>query len=253
MKKTVILLSILALILGSCKPKTNSNNPSATLPQADSVVEKVLDLVADQKKVKDQMQLIDSLSKGTRHISLIPFLDDSEKNIYLVKVCEDNGASFVTYFNFLVDANDMTIIKEIVEEQEQITNDKCVVEGVAGVYEIEDNGLKIIYDKKNLTSNDSIYTLSIRPNEKLQVGKVYTDSFEYLDYNNETDNVKLIVKKDGKIYTFVADELYGDIVELNKGDLLEIQWNIDFLTPAGDETIYFVVTFAEKITKINTK
>jgi hypothetical protein len=76
----------------------------------DLIIEKVLDLVGEQKIVQDQIKLIDSLSKNQRHISLIPTLNDITKNIYLVKVAEDNGGNFVTYFNFLVDANSMTII-----------------------------------------------------------------------------------------------------------------------------------------------
>jgi len=76
----------------------------------NSTIDKVLDLVKKQKIVKDQVKLIDSLSKGQKHISLVPTLDDTTKNIYLVKVAEDNGTNLVTYFNFLVDANSMTII-----------------------------------------------------------------------------------------------------------------------------------------------
>ncbi len=76
----------------------------------DLIIEKVLDLVGEQKIVKDQIKLIDSLSRSQRHISLVPTLDDITKNIYLVKVVEDNGTNLLTYFNFLVDANSMTII-----------------------------------------------------------------------------------------------------------------------------------------------
>lgn len=83
---------------------------NATL--TDMTIEKVLDLVERQKIVKDQIKLIDSLSKGQRHISLVPTLDDTTKNIYLVKVGEDNGMNLVTYYNFLIDANSMTIINE---------------------------------------------------------------------------------------------------------------------------------------------
>jgi hypothetical protein len=73
-------------------------------------IERVLNLVSEQKIVKDQIELVDSLSESKRHISLIPTLDDTTKNIYLVKVEEDNGMNLVTYYNFLVDANSMTII-----------------------------------------------------------------------------------------------------------------------------------------------
>ena len=76
----------------------------------EQIIDKVLDLVAGQKIVKDQIKLIDSLSKSQRRISFVPTLDDTTKNIYLVKVGEDNGTNLVTYFNFFVDANSMTII-----------------------------------------------------------------------------------------------------------------------------------------------
>ena len=78
----------------------------------DIIIEKVLDLVGEQKIVKDQIRLVDSLSKSQRHISLVPTLKDKTKNVYLVKVAEDNGMNLVTYFNFLVDANEMTILNE---------------------------------------------------------------------------------------------------------------------------------------------
>ncbi|MDE3184985.1 MAG: hypothetical protein KGM16_16355 [Bacteroidota bacterium] len=78
----------------------------------DLTVEKVTDLVSDLKIVKDEIKLVDSLSKGKRHILLLPFLNDTAKNIYLVKVAEDNGTNYVSYFNFLVDGNLMKILNE---------------------------------------------------------------------------------------------------------------------------------------------
>jgi hypothetical protein len=76
----------------------------------DLVINKVLKLVGEQKIIKDQITLTDSLSEGQRQISLTPTLEDSTKNIYLVKVSEFTGMYSVTYFNFLVDANSMKII-----------------------------------------------------------------------------------------------------------------------------------------------
>lgn len=76
----------------------------------ENTEEKVLNLVEQQKIVKDEIKLIDSLSSGQRHITLLPTLDDTAKNIYLIRVGEDNGTTLVTYFNFLVDANTMTIL-----------------------------------------------------------------------------------------------------------------------------------------------
>jgi len=78
--------------------------------EIDSIIENVLDLVSRQEIVKDKIKLIDSLSQSQRGISLLPIFEDKEKNICLVNVCEDNGVSLVTYFNFLVDVNEMKII-----------------------------------------------------------------------------------------------------------------------------------------------
>ena len=86
-------------------------NPSAdSITSADSTLDKITDLVADLKIVKDQMKLIDSISNKQRHISLIPILEDSINQIYVVKVAEDNGTNSVTYFNIMVDAKTMKVL-----------------------------------------------------------------------------------------------------------------------------------------------
>ena len=72
--------------------------------------EDIVGLVEQLKLYKDKYRLIDSLSKGERGLSILVTLDDTLKNIYLVKVCEDNGNNFVTYYNILVDANEMKIL-----------------------------------------------------------------------------------------------------------------------------------------------
>ena len=77
---------------------------------ADNTIDKILHLVEQQKMVKDQIKLIDSLSFGFRHVTLLPILDDSIKNIFLVKVGEHNGTNFVTYYKFLIDANKMALL-----------------------------------------------------------------------------------------------------------------------------------------------
>ena len=84
------------------------NKAMPTIP--DNTVDKILNLVEQQKIVKDQIKLIDSLSFGRRHITILPTLDDTINKIYLVQVGEDNGTNLVTYYNFLVDANKMTIL-----------------------------------------------------------------------------------------------------------------------------------------------
>lgn len=72
--------------------------------------EEVVNLVGNSKLYLDKENFIDSLSSGKRKLFLNGKLDDTANNIYLVKVLEDNGVSLVTYFNFLVDVNKMTIL-----------------------------------------------------------------------------------------------------------------------------------------------
>lgn len=76
----------------------------------DLILEKVANLVAEQKNVKDLIKLTDSLSNGVRQVSLVPTVYDATKNIYLVKVREVNGMYSFTYFNFLVDGNTMRVL-----------------------------------------------------------------------------------------------------------------------------------------------
>ena len=78
----------------------------------DSIInKKIATLILNQDIVIKQIKTIDSLSNGERKISLITILEDSIKNFYRVKVCEDNGFNYVTYFNYLVDAKTMKIIE----------------------------------------------------------------------------------------------------------------------------------------------
>lgn len=81
-----------------------------SMAATDSTLDKITDLVADLKIVKDQMKLIDSISNNQRHISLIPILEDSINHIYVVKVAENNGTNYVTYFNIMVDAKTMKVL-----------------------------------------------------------------------------------------------------------------------------------------------
>ena len=80
----------------------------------EQITSNVLSLVENQSSVKEIVKQIDSLSKGLRHIVLIPLLYDTAKNIYLVKVAEDNRINCVTYLNFLVNADSMKITSELI-------------------------------------------------------------------------------------------------------------------------------------------
>jgi hypothetical protein len=72
--------------------------------------EDIISLVEQQEIVLNKDKELKKLSSGQRGITLVLTLQDTTNNIYLVKVCEHNGTNLVTYFNFFVDANKMTIL-----------------------------------------------------------------------------------------------------------------------------------------------
>jgi hypothetical protein len=90
--------------------KLAANENILAIKNEDSVSEDVTRLVGDLQLVKDEMNRVDSLSNHERRISLTTRLEDKAKNIYLVKVGENNGTGSVTYFTFLVDANKMQVL-----------------------------------------------------------------------------------------------------------------------------------------------
>jgi len=81
---------------------------------------------------------------------------------------------------------------------------------------------------------DSIFTSPIRPKEKLLAGKIYSDNFEYLDYNDQGDYFFFVVHKDNQHFTLLDGCTEGKVPKLNRGDILEIQWKIDSSWVAGD-------------------
>lgn len=123
-------------------------------------------------------------------------------------------------------------------------------------YEVAAESLASVWILKDslphLTARDSIYRSSIRPNEELLIGKTYADTFEYLDYYDNADEMTIHLIKGGKVYVFIANRLYGVVVEnpqFKTGDIVRIDWETDFWEPAGDDTILQVEMLAKKIEK----
>jgi hypothetical protein len=70
----------------------------------------VLTTVEQTALYKNKAKLIDSVSSGKRQLTTIVTLEDTAKNLYRVQVSEDNGRSLVTYYNFLIDGNNLRIL-----------------------------------------------------------------------------------------------------------------------------------------------
>ncbi|MBS1779436.1 MAG: hypothetical protein JST70_08925 [Bacteroidetes bacterium] len=119
-RRYLTLLALGILILNTrCNFKSDHNKPTNNLPKSSTTEDSVVALVARLPVVKNEMNLIDSLSSGKRHVKFIASLNDTTNNIYEVKVCEDNGDALVTYYHINVDANKMIVLNPTGEMDEE--------------------------------------------------------------------------------------------------------------------------------------
>jgi hypothetical protein len=70
----------------------------------------------------------------------------------------------------------------------------------------------------------------LRPNDKPEPGKIYTDTVAYVDFNDDGDYWWFYVRK-GKDTIALA---YNDSPNFIKGEELEIRWKMDSIWVAGD-------------------
>ena len=105
-----LCLSLFTMGLQSCqqqsKPKQTTIVKPKPVNQEDSIVEMIMDL----EEVKRKTAAVELGSKGKRTLSTYvetpPTGDDPN---YWVKVAEDNGDTYVTYYTFAVDARTRNI------------------------------------------------------------------------------------------------------------------------------------------------
>ena len=294
MKKTAIILSVFVLITSSCVQTTKKQAETANVCQKDTLIKLSETYGILFRKYDKELELwyepriVDFISKDTAVIQNFTYENGSELDIRvspnkkyavidnIIKGYVETSTSRELYENYkcvLIDIDNAILLNSWQSDcgGEWDKNNNWISGGEIIFPNTEENNetftyfdgfgddhlwYKVIENKDNLTANDSIYTSNIRLGEKLSVGKVYTDNFEYLAYNGDGDYFLINVIKNGKVSVLVA---FGDALDifeglqLKKGDLLEIRWKIDFDTPAGDDTIYFVIKSIEGITKINTK
>ena len=90
--------------------------------------------------------------------------------------------------------------------------------------EIDDSDLMDV----NAIPNE--FESALRPNQKLELGKIYTDTVKFVDYNDEGDNGLFIVEKSQDSIYLIHMETFDFV----RGDELEVQWKIDSIRYAGD-------------------
>ena len=81
--------------------------------------------------------------------------------------------------------------------------------------------------KKDSTEFKSL----LRPNEKLELGKVYTDTVKFVRFDDNGDDSYFFVKKNKDTISLIYNT---DEPKIIRGTELEIKWKMDSLRPAGD-------------------
>jgi hypothetical protein len=88
-----------------------------------------------------------------------------------------------------------------------------------------------IQDVETTQTIPTEFTSQLRNGEKLQLGTIYTDSVEYIKFDDNYDELLTFVKKGNDTITLISNKENSDFV---RGDVVEIKWKIDSLRPAGD-------------------
>lgn len=101
--KTLLSLFSLLLLMHYPEAKSQVNH--------DSVLEsKIMDLILSLPEVKQANAYVVKHSHGKRHLfDYIHMRPDNKDGDYWVKVCEDNGGSYATHFNFIVNGKTFAI------------------------------------------------------------------------------------------------------------------------------------------------
>lgn len=85
--------------------------------------------------------------------------------------------------------------------------------------------------QKETISIPSKFKSPLRPNEKLELGKIYTDKVKYVKFDDNGDNWLVVVEKNNDTIGLIYDKDQSDFF---RGEELEIQWKIDSIRYAGD-------------------
>jgi hypothetical protein len=89
----------------------STNNHEAISKEDDSKREdQIVNLIMNLEEVKQKAQEVEKLSHGKRHLSsYIETSPTTTDPYYWVKVAEDNGDNYVTYYTFAVDSKTQSI------------------------------------------------------------------------------------------------------------------------------------------------
>ncbi len=90
----------------------------------------------------------------------------------------------------------------------------------------------------------------IRPNEKIKLGKTYTDTVKYINFNTETDEWFLLVEKNKNTIALIYNN--ESMPKFVKGDEIAINWKMDSIRYAGDDEFLDFTAFLVSVKKIKS-
>lgn len=79
--------------------------------------------------------------------------------------------------------------------------------------------------------DSTVFKSPLRPNEKIELGKIYTDTVQFVNFDDNGDDWRFIVKKNQDTISLIYN---NDDPQIVRGTDLEIKWKMDSLRPAGD-------------------
>lgn len=82
--------------------------------------------------------------------------------------------------------------------------------------------------------DQKLFISQLRPSQKLEPGKVYTDTVTFVKVDTDYDHVGFGVRKDQKMVYLI----YNDNHNFKRGDELEIEWKIDQFIEAGSQEVF---------------
>ena len=91
-------------------------------------------------------------------------------------------------------------------------------------------------ENKPLTQN---FSSNLRPNENLELGKIYTDTVTFLNFIDDYDEWYIAIEKNNDT-TYIINNDENTVSEYFNGNQIIINWKIDSIRYAGDiETLAF--------------
>lgn len=97
--------------------------------------------------------------------------------------------------------------------------------------ENESNKENSIQKETELKKDSTKFKSLLRSNEKLLLGKIYTDNVEFIKFDDNGDDWYFVVRKNKDTIGLIYNK---DNPQITRGSTLEIKWKMDSLRPAGD-------------------